>query len=294
MIWMMDVPVILIRAELSEENEVEAAEQAGFRVIQKRADVLSCRSGADSQTLVIPRYSALPYYKELEADISALGGRLINTYSEHLYVADMNRWYWDFKDLTPRTWMRTCDVSYDQKGSFVLKGMTNSRKHKWRTHMFAEDRADISRVLGNLLDDVLVSEQGICVREFEPFYAFPGVEGINGLPVTNEHRFFIYGGEILAAGFYWSEHLDVLKTQHPGRVLASPHAWVKENVCPRLRDRIPFVVADVAEHQDGRWRLVELNDGQMSGLSCVDAGLLYGRLFEEVTGVEDGGRSAED
>src|SRR3990167_2763913 len=104
--WMMDVPVILIRAELSEENEVEA-------------------------------------------DVGALGGKLINTYGEHLYVADVNRWYWDFKDLTSRTWMRTCDVPHDQKGSFVLKGMTNSRKHKWRTHMFAEDRADISRVLGN-------------------------------------------------------------------------------------------------------------------------------------------------
>lgn len=280
---MMDVPVILIRAELSEENEIEQAAHAGFAVIQKRADVLSCRSETDAPTLVIPRYSALPYYKELEADVEALGGRLVNTYSEHLYVADLNRWYWDFDDLTPKTWMRPADVPWDWKGSFVLKGMTNSRKHKWQTHAFAEDRADVSRVLNNLLDDVLVSEQGICVREFESFYTFPDIEGINGLPVTNEHRFFIYKGEIVGSGFYWSEHFDVLKTQHPGRVLGSPHAWVKENVCHRLSDRVPFVVADVAEHQDGRWRLVELNDGQMSGLSCVDAELLYGRLFEAIS-----------
>ena len=39
-----------------------------------------------------------------------------------------------------------------------------------------------------------------------------------------------------------------------------------------------FWVRDIAKHQDGRWRLVELNDGNMSGLSCIGPTLFYSNL----------------
>jgi hypothetical protein len=45
-------------------------------------------------------------------------------------------------------------------------------------------------------------------------------------------------------------------------------------------DFATFYVADVAQDQNGKWWLVEINDGQMSGLSGNDPYVLYSRLFE--------------
>jgi len=39
--------------------------------------------------IVIPRFSALPFYKELEWDVEFLESTLINSYKQHQYVADL-------------------------------------------------------------------------------------------------------------------------------------------------------------------------------------------------------------
>ena len=197
-------------------------------------------------------------------------------------MADLREWYEDFKDLTPRTWFQASDVPSSVAGPFVLKGATNSRKHKWSTHMFAAAREDIGPVMLRLLDDPLISEQGVYVREYEPFVAHG--TGINGLPITEEYRFFCLDDEILAGGFYWSEHAeDLLAKGRAGVVRNAPTAFVRKSVLPRLKNKIRFVVIDVARREDGVWRLVELNDGTMSGLGCTDADVLYSRLSEVLT-----------
>lgn len=281
--------IILMRAGLAEEDELETAKRF-FTVIENRSDIQKIQSGP--KTLVIPRYAALPYYKELEYDVDKLGGQLINSYRQHNYVADIHQWYWDFEDVTPKTWFHAdMDDVYLNKlaGSFVLKGHTNSRKHRWKDAMFAATSVDIPRVMCNLLDDPLISEQGVCIRQFEKF-ASAGV-GLNGLPITDEWRYFILDGQVIGAGFYWSEHVDneavrekfIVPPEWPERVRART-AFVEDLLVPRLKDKIRFVVADVARLEDtNTWRLVELNDGQMSGLSALSAGLLYYSMSEVLT-----------
>jgi hypothetical protein len=281
-------PVILFRPSLAEKGELDVARRH-FKVITSRAEVqLFVAPGKWGSAielvetdipLVIPRYSALPYYHELETDIERLGGRLINTLQQHLFAADLQNWYAVLRDLTPRTWFRAEEVPFDHTGPFVLKGATNSRKHKWSTHMFAKDRDAVGTVLLHLLDDPLIAPQGIYVREFEPFVDF-GL-GLHGLPITQEYRFFCLDEDILAAGFYWSEHADLLLDEGQAAVVRGvPLDFVKREVLPRLKGRIRFVVVDVAKHIDGRWRVVELNDASMSGLGCVDPEVLYSRLRE--------------
>lgn len=41
---------------------------------------------------------------------------------------------------------------------------------------------------------------------------------------------------------------------------------------------INFFVMDVARTEDGKWLLIELNDGQMSGLSENNPEVLYSKL----------------
>ena len=158
--------------------------------------------------LVIGRYSVLPFYKEQERDINLAGARLINTYAEHRYVADLVQWTPDLAGLTPDTWLDLSSVQ-DHDFPVVLKGETNSRKHLWSTHMFARDRAEMTAVYGRLLDDSLIGQQQIYARKYVPLTTY--LIGVGGVPVTKEFRVFVCYGEILSIGYYWSSHAEDVK-----------------------------------------------------------------------------------
>jgi len=232
------------------------------------------------RTLVIPRYSFLPFGKELERDLEFRGARCINSYQEHRYIADLRNWYDDFEDITPQTWFRLEDA-YSIKTPFrhyVLKGETNSKKFNWKTHMYAETFQDAVQVHSRLLEDSLIGCQDIYVREYIPLKTY--LIAPQGLPITEEYRTFIYKGKILSTGFYWASHVEDIPNC-PEQPDLEGKRFIEE-VAGRLEDKTPFVVADTAKTEDGKWILIELNDGMMSGLSCNDPNVLYSNLAKEL------------
>lgn len=261
--------VILYRGREFEEEEYMAARSAGFVCMNSRMYI-------DEGDLVIPRYSSLPFHKELEADVTIAGARLINSFAQHQYVADMQNWYSDLERLTPETWFRVSDVPFQKGGPFVLKGCTNSKKFLFDTHMFCQNRADLGTILGRLLDDGLIGQQSIYVREFEQFKTYK--VGLHGLPVTAEFRFFILNSQVITGGYYWASHIEELRemgiSEHELSAERVPTSFLEE-IIARVGNKIPFFVVDVAQREDGRWRVVELNDGCMSGPSCIDPAILY-------------------
>jgi hypothetical protein len=227
-----------------------------------------------TDSLVIPRYSALPFYKELETDLNYNGSVLINTYNQHRYIADLGEWYMDLRGLTPRTWD---DVSkIPDEGPFVLKGETNSKKYNWNTHMFANNKKEAIKVHSNLLEDSLISSQKIYIREYIPLEKLS--DGLQGLPITREYRFFVYKRIILSGGFYWSSHVDQVSGVDPEEV---PKDFLNEVIDKVQNSEIyppDFYVIDVAKTMTGDWIVIELNDGSMSGLSENDPCVMYGNL----------------
>jgi len=140
--------------------------------------------------------------------------------------------------------------------------------------MFAETRQDIREVLNNLLDDSLIQHQDIYVREFVPFKNY-GIDQFTGAPITKEFRCFFYKERCLAKGFYWVQHVDDLG------VVPDPNEIPEEflnTISKTISKNINFYVVDVAQKEDGSWVIVELNDAQQSGLSCVDPIELYSNL----------------
>lgn len=264
-------PVILFRPLDADRTEIEAA-RAHFRVIEQRAHVRR-------DDLVIGRYSVLPYYDELDKDVIAVGGQMLTSPGQHRYVADLSQWYEDVRPYTPKTWFRLQDVPKDD-GPYVLKGLTNSRKQNWNTKMFAYDWDDVVRIWNELMDDPLISQQGVCVRKYVNLKEYP-VKNVSGAPVTDEYRFFFLDNFCLTCGYYWSTHIDELNERgyfpNPHQV---PEAFI-DSVLNRLSAMRPrFLVIDFARTADDEWLVVELNDGQMSGLSTCEPGPLYQRLKE--------------
>ncbi len=271
---------ILFRGSVFEEEEYRALAK---HFNQSRNRVFASRAQLPDNSTVIARYSALPYYDELEKDLQVRGSRLINTWAQHRYVADMAYWYLNFKDLTPKTWFYLHEAILESDGPFVVKGTTNSRKHLWNTHMYAENIEKLVQVHHRLSNDGLIGSQNIVVREYEPFVSYG--TAIGGLPITKEFRFFIFAGKVIAKGFYWGNQPEVLEQYKPD-VNEVPEAFIQD-IIKRVDNQITFWVVDVAQHQDGRWRIIEFNDGQQSGLSTIDPDEFYCNLYQAVAEYDD-------
>jgi len=220
---------------------------------------------------VIGRYSVLPFYRELEADLATKNSRLINSYREHRWIADFD-WYEPLREFTPRSWFERDFYKCDINGPFVLKGLTNSRKQQWSTHMFAKDRAAAMEVAGRLANDSLIGSQGIVYRENVPLKLIER-DPIYHLPFVNEWRFFFYKATLLCFGYYWTN------CQWPERFKITPEAIELAHKCAEIcASFVNFFVLDLAQTAEGNWILIEVNDGGMSGLSNNNSSELYSNL----------------
>ena len=145
--------------------------------------------------------------------------------------------------------------------------------------MFAKSYADINQVHKNLTSDSLIGSQKIYVRKYVPLREV-GTR-IDGRPVTEEYRVFVLDGKILSKAFYWSEYYDVVKPedQDPANI---PEGFLS-GLVDAVGDSIRFWVVDVARTAKGSWMVIELNDGQMSGLSLTDPCKLYKEMATILT-----------
>lgn len=253
-------PVILFRSDFSRCAETEAnIASKYFRVLSQRT---SCKAN-----YVIGRYSVLPYYRELERDIHNNKGRLINSYEQHQYIANMC-WVKNIKE-TPATYYDT-NFYLAPEGRYVVKGQTNSLKAKWNTHMFANNKREALNIAGELCGDSLIGSQTIAYRRYIELKTYE--VGINGLPFTHEFRLFFYKTKLLTHGYYWS---NAENTDH---ILTNDGIEFGEKISKTVSKYTNFFVLDIAQDLLGQWWLIEVNDGQMSGLSMCDPDELYSNL----------------
>lgn len=258
-------PAILFRSDRSREAEEERA------IAEKYFFVCGLRTDVPHDSLVVARYSCLPYYRELELDLAHKGSRLINSWPQHRWIADFD-YYEELKEFTPRSWTDRNFYLCDHPGPFVLKGATNSRKRQWRSHMYAETKQDAIRVASELANDSLIGPQGIIYREYVKLKTYE-IDPICGLPITNEWRFFFIGDKLVSYGYYWSTATD----PSLGIIFQEGIDFAK-SLAKIVAQHTTFFVLDIAEKEDGGWILIEVNDGQMSGLSETDPNFFYNSL----------------
>ncbi len=262
-------PCVLFRPGVSDEDE-ELAVRRHFPVYTYRAEV-------PAGSLVVGRYACLPFYNELEKDVELLGSRLVNTYREHCYVAQLD-YYEDLRDVTFPTWFRFEEVPQSERANaFVVKGRTNSRKSEWFTKMYAPNFQAAVNMGADLATDGLIGTQGVVLRKYVPLETFE--TSVKGTPVTNEWRLFYFRGQRLAHGYYWGNISDWAPVHAATAEFERTGLAFADAVAVRLVDKIPFVVIDIARDTAGKWWVVELNDGCQSGLNgVIDPDVLYGAL----------------
>lgn len=263
---MSGLPTVLFRKSRETEHEEEICREF-FPTINIRAQI-------PWGNTIIGRYSVLPYYRELEADAKEFRASLINSWEQHRYIANFE-YYYDVSRWTPRTWfdgeMQHCDCA----GPFIVKGRTNSKKWKWDTKMFAEDKKAALLLGAELSADELIGPQGIIYREYLPLKRYE--TGINGLPFTNEWRCFFYKEKLLSYGYYWGCAEDASAAYFPSEAID-----LAQEIAKVIARKTNFFVLDLAQRETGEWILIEVNDGQMAGLSLNDPRVLYRNLKIEL------------
>ncbi|TDQ54255.1 ATP-grasp domain-containing protein [Actinorugispora endophytica] len=202
-----------------------------------------------------------PRYDALAAALASRGGALVVDAAAYRRAHELPGWYPLFAGATPRSvWCGAAPGEVPPAGLLaelvaplgggpgVVKDFVKSRKYEWEDACHVPDLRDAARLhrvvarmvelQGGFLDG------GIVVRAFEEF-------------TGAEARVWWVGGEPAAVG----AHPD-----SPG-----------ERPVPDLRDvrplvgalGHPFVTTDLALRADGRWRVVEVGDGQVSGLPAT-------------------------
>ena len=262
-------PQMYFREDFANKEECQIA--SGY------FDIVRCRTKlVKSEVPVVCRYSALPFNRELEEDLRIIGVRPINSSSEHSYIAEMG-WIYDIEDYTFPTYSRLQDVC--SNFPVVIKGKTNSRKFEWKTKMFAENLQAAIEISSELSNDPLIGPQGLVYRKYIPLETLE--IGVNGMPMTNEWRCFFLGTELVSYGYYWSSLNDKSLVdrddfERGGLVVAKEVAGI-------VSEFTNFFVLDIAKGVDGRWWVVEVNDGQMSGLSDIDPDHFYCELAKKLS-----------
>jgi hypothetical protein len=261
-------PVVLFRSSYDTEKEYEICSKY-VKTVSSRSD---CRGD-----LIIGRYSCLPYYRELEYDLANTGCLMINTLWQHEWIANFE-YYDQLKEYTFETWNRYDFPDCKYEGPFVVKGKTNSKKHQWDKLMFAKTKREAIEIGIELSNDGLVGQQDIIYRKFVLLknYGY----GIHGLPFSEEWRFFFLGNKMLSYGYYWTcaEDVEKRKVTQEGINFAQKIADMVWNTEIHYAN---FFVLDIAEKKEGGWILVEINDGQQSGLSENNPEVLYSNLAKE-------------
>lgn len=194
-------PKIYYRKSLFDKEELSAAENY-FECVSLITDI-------KKNDYVIPRYSLFPFPLDQEKEIKNIGAKAINSYAQHLYVADLGNYVLDLGNLTPLTWDNLYNLPEDC--SFILKGETNSKKSNWNRDMFAPDKKTAIEIHGKLCDDGLIGQQKIYIRKYEPLVTY--LIGINGIPITKEFRFFVAFGKVLCGDYYWANYVDDLESK---------------------------------------------------------------------------------
>ncbi len=265
-------PIILFRECLAEEGEHKAAKRY-FNVVHNRSDIFG-HAQNNPKPLIIPRYSALPYYKEMEYDIGSEGGYLVNTWEQFNWIANFE-WYEvpELRENTFETW-DDCNFCDAPEGPYIVKGRANSKKEQWSKLMFSPNKHRAGEIGCELHNDTYIGCQGIIYRKYEKLRTLE--VGMWDLPITYEFRFFYYKNQLLGAAYYWS---IAEKTDYEVPEDLWEFAEYLANIISKYNN---FFAIDIAKKESGEWVLTEINSGEMSGLSEINPYLFYKRLKEVI------------
>lgn len=225
----------------------------------------------------IGRVGAFDDYRRFFEEAKEWGIRLLNTPEEQERSSSLPNWYGLISGDTPRSRWYAGIPSFDQiAAEFALpvfvKGARQTSRHQAAASLI-RNREDYDRVVAIYRNDSVLQWQQFVVREFVPLRKVEGDAGTKVAPAF-EFRTFWHRQHLLGAGRYWyavPEYRWTEQERAEGLALAAKVAAAVD--CGLL-------VVDLAMTTDGRWIVIECNDGMESGYAGVSPFGLWRALLD--------------
>lgn len=141
----------------------------------------------------------------------------------------------------------------------MVKDYVKSRKHEWEDACYIPDASDLQQaqtVIRNFMDrQGSELNGGIVIREFIQLEQL-GAHPISGMPLSNEYRLFFLNHKLIECTEYWDEAVYQ-------REIPALNSFIE--LASGVDSR--FFTMDIARTTNGEWKVIEVGDGQVSGLS---------------------------
>ncbi|MCL1673986.1 ATP-grasp domain-containing protein [Elizabethkingia meningoseptica] len=208
-------------------------------------------------------------YTILYNDLLSKNYKLINSpieYQNCHYLPDSLQF---IKDKTPKTIFR----KYENENSIddlienakvfgekpvILKDYVKSEKHDWETACFVGNASNADKLkqsINNLLRlRGKYLNEGIVIREFIELIPLT-THSKSSMPLTEEYRLFFYNHTLIEIYNYWEEG---------NYNLSKPDITLFEEIAKAVKSS--FFSMDIARLKNGDLIIIELGDGQVSGL----------------------------
>lgn len=261
------------------EEQANAAKKAGFNIsIAKdqndRGDFKIYKSSLYESYLYRGWIVKLPYYKEMNDYVECLQGNLFNNIEKYSWSFNFPDWYKELNGETPESIIYTADqivelgmtkiaeevaVRVGNK-SLILKDYLKSRKHEWFDACFIKDASDVNDVIRVMTNFFNLQGKdfygGLVFREFLQLKKL-GIHPKSGMPLPVEFRTFFVKQNTMITSMYWNNDIP-----YPNDVEQPPKDWL-ESIGKKMKS--PFVALDIAQSEDGKWWVIEVNDGGTAG-----------------------------
>ncbi|MBD2292837.1 ATP-grasp domain-containing protein [Anabaena sphaerica FACHB-251] len=277
----------------AKENKLmtETAQLLGFKVYYIPPDFQDCGT-AENALWHIPQYAEetqgilvgyIPELERYQAIYQAAldkGIKLLNNPLEHQIAQEFDMFYPLLQGLTPESVIITstdeCIKASELLGFPVfVKGAIQSRKQQGWKSCVANNLEELTELTAKLLKLKYAARDRIIVRKLVNlrYQRFAN----NGFPMGREFRCFIYNHQILKYGYYWDgkDDLSKLSTAEEEQVLNLA-------ILASQRLQVPYIAVDIGQLESGEWIVIEIGDGQFSGLSQISPLELWNKLGERV------------
>lgn len=268
------------------ENEYSVIRTAGYS--PKLFDFDSFISGekvamptAEADTRMIYRgWMMKPEtYKQFYEALSENRCILVNSPKQYRFCHTLPGWYDVLSDRTPKSrWTEELSDAaimaiLHEFGDrpVIIKDYVKSRKHEWLEACFIPDASDTKhamQVIHNFLErqgEDFVG--GLVIREFVKLKE-AGLHPKSGMPISEEYRAFFLDGKQVCIIDYWN-----------GTSAVSPEITAfADYVAQKVNSN--FFTVDVARTADDKLIVMEIGDGQVSGLQDFSEMEFYRKLFD--------------